>query len=558
MAKREHDIVIVGAGAGGGAAAWSLSRHGYSVLVIEAGPFYDPHKDYLLDTPGWEKSQFPNRSKHKGRYTFGEMQKLDERREDLHSWNHSLGKGNETSRRKPKRYHHMRGVGGSTLVFSGEAHRLNPASMKMKSRYGVGADWPLTYADLEPYYCQAEKVIGVAGQEGDTVRYRSEPYPLPPHSLSYGSTKIRDGAKKLGLSWRQNSVAILSEPFDGRPQCNYCANCHRGCPRSDKGSADVTFMKKALASGNCTVNHDCQVTRIEAGESDEVGAVLYVDGEGKEGIAKARVVIISCGAVETPRLLLLSQNARASRGLANESGLVGKNFLETLSFTSSGNYPESLGSYRGLSVDSICWDFNGPDGIRGVIGGCRISTGVSEADFLGPISYATRVVKGWGREHKEGMRKTFGRVLTVGAMGESLPNEKSYIDLDPREKDELGLPAARINSYVDDMGVGRLQFMGGIVREIIDASGVEKIFEEFCTYDFFNSTHVFGTCRMGDDPESSVVNAYCRSHRWKNLFIVDGSVFPSSGGGESPSLTIEALAIRTGDRIHELEGKGEL
>jgi choline dehydrogenase-like flavoprotein len=452
----------------------------------------------------------------------------------------------------------MRGVGGSTLVFSGEAHRLHPDSMKMRSRFDVAADWPLDYAELETYYSRAERLVGVAGPSDTFPRFRSEPYPLPGHRQGYASLKIKEGCRKLGLNLVQNSVAILPRSYDDRPDCNYCANCNRGCPRTDKGSVDVTFMRKAVQSGLCTVMTGCQVTNVEAGSDDRVRSVHYVDGNGKKRTAYGRVVIVACGAVETPRLLLLSKNRYAPEGIGNESGNVGRHFMETLSWMSSALHEESLGSFRGIPSDSICWDFNAPDSIPGVIGGCRFAVGTSEADLIGPINYAQRVVKGWGRRHKEEMRRSFGKVITVSGIGESIPHERSFIDLDPSEMDTFGKPVARIHTYVDEMSLQRLDFMSKTIREILVASGAKRIFEEYGSYDYFNSTHVFGTCRMGNDPQESVVNRYCRSHKWRNLFVVDASVFPSSGGGESPSLTIEALALRTAEHIHEQMKKGDL
>jgi len=269
-------------------------------------------------------------------------------------------------------------------------------------------------------------------------------------------------------------------------------------------------------------------------------------------------VIVACGAVETPRLLLASNGKYAPDGLANESGQVGRNFMETLSWTCSGLHPEPLASYRGVPSDSICWDYNAPDAIPGVIGGCRFSTSVAEADLLGPINYAKRVVGGWGRKHKAAMREQFGHALTVGAIGESLPNAQSFIDLDPDEADDTGKPLARIHSHLDDRELKRLDFMARTAREILEASGVKERVEEYGTYDYFSSTHVFGTCRMGRDSKESVVDPFCRSHRWRNLFIADASVFPSSGGGESPSLTIEALALRTAGQIAGLAERRDL
>lgn len=558
MTGPDYDAVVIGSGAGGGAVAMALCRQQLRVLVLEAGPIYDPAKDYRLAEHTWEQDQFPYKARSKGRQTFAPLQPLEERWQDLRSWNRVSGRTNKSDRRKPYAYHHVRGVGGSTLHFTGEAHRLHPQAMQMHSRFGVAADWPFDYATLEPFYCEAERIIGVAGPAQDPVRWRSEPCPLAAHELSYASRKLAGGCKKLGLNWMPNSVAALSRPYDGRPGCNYCGNCTRGCPRRDKGSVDVTFMHKALASGYCTLQTGCQVTRIEAGPNDRVTGVHYVDGDGKEKTAGGKIVVVACGAVETPRVLLASRGKHAADGLANESGLVGRHFMETLFWTCSGLHPEQLASYRGLPSDSICWDFNAPDAIPNVIGGCRFSNSVAEADLVGPINYAKRVVGGWGQAHKAEMREQFGRILTVGAIGESLPDPQSYIDLDPDETDVVGTPLARIHSYLDDRELQRLAFMAKTAREILQASGVKELVEEYGTYDFFSSTHVFGTCRMGKGSQDSVVDPYCRSHRWRNLFIVDASVFPSSGGGESPSLTIEALALRAAIHIGGLANRHEL
>jgi choline dehydrogenase-like flavoprotein len=187
-----------------------------------------------------------------------------------------------------------------------------------------------------------------------------------------------------------------------------------------------------------------------------------------------------------------------------------------------------------------------------VVGGCRFTPTTAEADLAGPINYANRVVGGWGHSHKIRMREQFGHVLSIGGIGESLPDPGSFIDLDPEQKDVFGLPKARIHSHLAETELKRLDFMAKTCRRILLAAGVEKPFEEYGAYDNFNATHVFGTCRMGDDPKSSVVDPFCRSHRWRNLLVVDASVFPSSGGGESPSLTIYALALRAAGHFASL------
>lgn len=558
MAPSDADVIVIGSGAGGGAAAWALTRLGARVLLLEAGPEYDPHADYRLDRDDWEQTGFPAKMSHAERQTHAPLQVLEDRWSDLRSWNHLVGRTNTTSRRRFRPYSHVVGLGGSTLHFTGEAHRLNPASMRMRSRFGVAADWPLTYPELEPFYAEAERIVGVAGPAEGSGRPRSAPYPLPAHPLSYATQRLVRGCAALGLTMVPNSIAALSQPYDDRPPCNYCGNCGRGCPRLDKGSVDITFIRRARESGRCDVRTLSPVVRLETGPGDRIAGVVYTDDTGITRRAAAPAVIVACGAVETPRLLLNSADSRALDGLANESGQVGRNFMETISWVSSGLHPDPLGSHRGLPSDGICWDYNAPDAIPGVVGGCRFSAAHKEIGLNGPIAYAGRVVGGWGRAHKARMRETFGRALSVGAIGENLPNPRAFIDLDPDKRDRAGQPLARIHSHLGETEFQRLAFMAKTARAILDASGAGTLIEEFGSYDTFHSTHVFGTCRMGDDPETSVVDRFGRSHRWRNLFIADASVFPSSGGGESPSLTIEALALRTADHVVRLARRGAL
>lgn len=542
MASQPYDAVIVGAGAGGGAAAWALTQKNLRVLVLEAGPRYDPFSDYQANTPNWEES-FPYKQGSQGKYTFGEMQSLSGQWSHLRSWNRISGRLNPGDMRVAYGYQHVRAVGGSSLHFTGEAHRLNPRSMNMRSRFGVAADWPLDYQELEPYYLKAESVVGVAGPAQDPRCPRSAPYPYSAHAPSYSSMLLRKGFEKKGLRLTDNALAVLPQSREDRLACNYCGCCLKGCPRTDKGTIDVTYLREAELTGRCHILPGCIVTRIETGHRDRVRGVHYVDQQGANFV-EAHNLILAGGAIETPRLLLASRDARSPHGLANESGQVGRNFMETLLWTSNALHPDSLGSHRGLPVDSICWDYNAPDAIPGVVGGCRFSPSVAESDLLGPVNYARRVVKGWGVAHKQKMRQTFGRVLSLSGICESLPHQRSYVDLDPVVRDANGQPVARIHSHVDDMAIRRIEFMARMCREILAESGAKDIFEEFSSYDIFSSTHVFGTCRMGKDVNAAVVDAWCRSHRWKNLYIVDASVFPSSGGGESPGLTIQALALR--------------
>jgi choline dehydrogenase-like flavoprotein len=550
MTSKHFDAIVIGAGAGGAAAAWRLCEQGLAVLLLEAGPRFDPSRDYKLNQPDWERHLFPEPPGSRGAFTIGQLDQLDPADGELRSWNRAVGplvRGESRQAMGPG-YWHVQGVGGSTLHFVGESHRLHPAAMKLRSGHGAGHDWPIDYADLEPYYGLCEAIVGVAGPETQGERWRSAPFPLPAHPLSPPARQLVRAGQQLGMAWQANSRAALSAVYDGRPACNYCANCSRGCPLGDKGSADVTFIRKALATGRLTLKPSSPVARIHCQASGRIDFIEYIEGKKQQRV-ETPLLVLAAGAVQTPRLLLANRSRHFPEGLANTSRQVGRNFMETLFWNSTGLVAGLANSHAGLPSDAICWDFNRPDAIAGTIGGCRFNSSTQEIGFTGPIAYASRLLDGFGKGLKDKLRNNFGSALSVGAIGEFLPNNGSYVDLDPSQKDRLGLPLPRLNSSLGPENIKRLRFMAEKSRQLLKAAGVEDVLEEFGAWDSFSATHVFGTCRMGADSRSSVVNAECRSHDHANLYITDASVFPSSGGGESPSLTIHALATRAADHI---------
>ena len=548
--KPAFDAVVIGAGAGGAAAAWRLCEQGLQVLLLEAGPRFDPARDYKLDQPDWERHGFPELPGSQAELSFGAFDQLDPAEQELRSWNRATGlrvRGESRQALGPG-YWHVMGVGGSTLHFVGESHRLHPQAMRLKSDHGAGCDWPIDYADLEPYYSLCEQLVGVAGPTLQSQRWRSAAFPLPAHPLSPAALRLVAAGRQLGMHWQENSRAALSVAFDGRPACNYCGNCSRGCPLGDKGSADVTFIRKAQQSGRLTLKSGCTLVRMHAGRHGRIDAIEYVEGKTLQKISTP-ILVLAAGAVQTPKLLLASHSRFYPEGLANSSRQVGRNFMETLFWSSSGMAPDLANSHVGLPSDAICWDFNDPAAIAGVVGGCRFHSNVQEIGLVGPVAYASRLVGGFGAALKAGVRDCFGRCLSVGAVGEFLPNPETFVDLDPLRRDRLGIPLPRIHARLGAQELLRLRFMAGQARRLLKAAGVSDLVEETGSWDTFSATHVFGTCRMGTDCASSVVDASGRSHDHPNLYIADASVFPSSGGGEAPSLTIHALAVRTADFI---------
>jgi choline dehydrogenase-like flavoprotein len=360
---------------------------------------------------------------------------------------------------------------------------------------------------------------------------------------------LGEAASSLGLRWEANPRAALSLPYDGRPPCNYCGGCSRGCPRRDKGSVDQTYIRHALQTGRCEVRARSTVLALLHGDKRVVRGVRYVDDHGRQHTEHARVVILAAGAIETPRLLLANTSRLAPRGIGNERGLVGRHFMETLYWAAMALHPQPQSSHIGLPADAICWSHNRPDAIADVVGGARFFSATLDVDLMGPVAYATRLIEGWGQQHKQRLRASFGHALAIGAIGESLPHPGSFVDLDPTARDEHGMPLARIHSYMDDMACRRLRFMAQTCRAMLKAASCGELRQELGSYDDFSSTHVFGTCRIGVNAQDSVANAQSQVHGWNNLLLCDASTFPSTGGGESPSLTIQAMALRAIDRF---------
>ncbi len=321
-----------------------------------------------------------------------------------------------------------------------------------------------------------------------------------------------------------------------------------------KGSMDVTFIPKAEATGNVEIRPNSVVREITVNKQGKVDSVIYFDSQKTERRQRAKIVVVSAGALESPRLFLNSKSSLFPDGLANSSGTVGRFFMETIIYGVTVLFSEQISSYKGLQIDSRAWDYNEPRGENSFFGG--IVFGVSAFDLLGPLSYAKSLASGWGSEHKDFMREYFGHAVNVFAIGEQLPHEDNKISIDPEVKDFYGIPVAKVTTRLSSNDLEMLSFMSKKCKEILEAAEAEEIVREYSSYDLSLTSHMSGTCRMGTDPKKSVLNSYCQSHDVKNLFVIDGSPFVTEGGGDSPSLTIHAIALRASEYIINEAKKG--
>jgi choline dehydrogenase-like flavoprotein len=420
-----------------------------------------------------------------------------------------------------------------------------PSDFNIYTHDGVGADWPISYEDLVPYYRKVELELGVSGLAGDPWTPHVEPYINPPFPNSYANKIMQRGCDKLGIRLWPTAMARLSRHFDGRPPCIQCGKCKYGCMTRAKSSTDVTYVEKAEATGRVKVLTQSVAAYINVDQGGKPTGVVYYDKQGVAHEQKARIIVVSGGTLQSPRLLLNSSSSRYPHGLANSSGLVGKYFMQHIGWHGVGLFEDRIDSYRGFYGGASTADFaetsRHNDFARGWL--LEFHSGVTT-----PIHCAKQSGGLWGASLKAYMRRTFGHLAGVGLSGEQLPDVRNAIGINPDVKDQYGMPVAHIDYQLFDNDEKLLAAGKKNIEAIIQASGAIKIHS--MNYHFGSSPHNMGTCRMGNDPKTSVINSFCQSHDIPNLFVIDGSCFVT-GGTANPSLTIHAIALRASQYIVE-------
>ncbi|WP_087649785.1 GMC family oxidoreductase, partial [Caballeronia choica] len=423
--------------------------------------------------------------------------------------------------------------------------RFRPEWFKSKSLLGYGADWPLDWREMWRYYAQVEDALKISGPVNYPWGPKRPRYPYRPHELNAAALVLARGAEALGIPWSPAPLATLSAPRGEAHPCVYRGFCVSGCATNAKQSALVTWIPRALAAG-AEIRDLAMVGRIDTNERGLATGVEYFR-EGRWQFQRARNVVVAGYAIETPRLLLMSANGHFPEGLANSSGLVGKNLTVQSNQATWGVMQEEIRWYKGPPSLALTEHWNYTDKGKDFFGGyCYMSQGPLPNAWV-----ATQNGRGlWGEALMREMQK-YNHQAGLKIVGETLPQERNRVTL-ADEKDQYGLPVARVTySFCDNdrrLIAHALDFMG----QALQAAGASEIWNE--TDD---TCHLNGTARMGDDPRTSVVDADCRSWDIPNLWICDGSVFPTVGG-VNPSLTIQAIACRTADRIEVLAARGEL
>lgn len=542
--SEEVDICIVGSGAGGGPMAFELSRAGASVVVLEKGPWYT-EKDFTHD-------------------------EIASSRRDM--WKpfaseeaHLLKTPSHPKARKISEGFIANCVGGGTVHMSGFFYRLHPEDFRMKSRYGKIdgarlADWPITYDDLAPWYDKVEQEVGLSGKAGENPfePKRSSDYPMPPLLANHLAQLVDRGCKALGLHPFQTPRGICSEPFKGRGACVYCKFCGSyGCETGAKSSTLAALIPRAVETDLCEVRPKCMAFEITVDRKGRARSVKYYDEKGEVREQRAKIICVSCTALESARLLLNSKSKPHPKGLANGSGLVGKN----LTFSTLG---KAWGEWELGTL---------PEHLRAVHHSEFLQRSVQDYYFLperkghydkggtlnfllphrNPIFTAERISKRtnpqlWGVELQRALARHHRdvRELEFEVFGEWLPNDGTYVSVDGELKDRWGIPSATVHVDPHPEAVHNTQLLVQKGLEVFRKGGAGRTGIESNAGITWVLQH--GTTRFGKDPAHSVLDPSCRAHEVENLYVVDGSFMPSSGGVPT-TLTIMANSFRVADIV---------
>jgi choline dehydrogenase-like flavoprotein len=502
------DYCIIGVGSAGGVLVQRLARAGFRVVGLEAGPFWDTEKDWVSDEKGSHELYWNDL-----RITGG--------KDPLALGSNNSGKG----------------VGGGSVHWAAFAPRFHPSDFRVYSEDGVGADWPISYWDLKPYYELLEREIPIAGPAwfpwGDPHGHPYGPHPLG----GVGDVLVR-GCTKLGIrTVAGGPVAILSASHGDRPHCIYRGFCLQGCKVGAKASTLITHVPDAITHG-AEIRAHSMAARINLREDGRVDGVVYFDREGKERFQRARAVIVSGYAIETPRLLLNSACPGHHHGLANSSGTLGKYLMAQAGNVVAGRFDELIRLYKAPPAHALTEEFYETDKRRDFARGFAIQT-------VGPlpVAFAKQMVAamgawGWGLRR---VMMDYNHWATLGVLGEILPWEDNRVEL-AEEKDQYGLPVAKVTFNLHDNDRKLIEFGKNKVMEVMWAAGAKQVVQES------RYAHLVGAARMGNDPSTSVVDKFGRTHDIPNLFICDGSILPTQGSA-NPGLTIQALAARTADYL---------
>ncbi len=514
--SEEVDFAVVGTGAGGGPLIAGLAQQGFTVVGFDAGAYFRPLEDFASDETHQTKVYWTDE-----RLSLGE---------------NPIQMGGKNS---------GKAVGGSTVHFAMVSLRFRPEWFKSRSVLGYGADWPVDWREMWEYYTKAERALAISGPVTYPWGPKRPRYPYRAHPINGAAALLAKGAEALGYEWTETPLATVSAPRGDSPPCVYRGFCRTGCSTNAKQSQLVTFIPLALSAG-AEIRDLAMVGRIETGPDGRATGVHY-HREGKWRFQRAKNVIVAGYAIETPRLLLLSANDQFPNGLANSSGLVGKYFMVQSNQAAFGYMDEEVRSYKAPPSPTITEHWNYEDKKDFFGGYCWMAQGPLPQEWAAILTGSRDL---WGEALRQEMTR-YNHGVGLKMVGEMLPQLQNRVEL-ADEVDQYGLRIAKVFYTWSDNDKAMIKHALDQMVMSLQAVGAKDIFRQEN-----DTNHLAGTARMGFDRETSVVDTNCRSWDIPNLFICDGSIFPTTGG-VNPSLTITALAMRASDRIGAMARRGAL
>jgi choline dehydrogenase-like flavoprotein len=543
LGREIFDVCIVGSGAAGGIAAKELTEMGLRVVVLERGEWFSPSR-FRTHVPPY---QLPYRGFREGHGT-----------NDFTGFLFSKHPSTSDPGGEEIDYALLPAVGGKTLLWDAFSWRMGERDFQGRP---AGDDWPITYQDLAPFYDRAERFMGVCGTREGIAAVPDGDY-LKPITLRCGERIIQKAClEKLGPQYRMFPVrkAINTEPHGGRPVCHNCGHCMRGCDVDAKYTSANSAIPAALGTGKLVLATGAVVREIELEDTgDRVRSVICVHAPTRQEYrVRARVIALACGSVEDARILLMSKSRRFPQGLANSSGWVGKNLVSEMGVGIFG-YLESMVGGRVVNDDgtgthgaiaNLYYEKNSPHFARGY----GLYVGAERPQIPGLL----RALRGMGAEFKKRVREVYPALVYVGAAGEILAHSDNYVDLDPGEKDEFGLPLPRFHFQFHENELAMARDMLEKCQTLLEVSGGVRLAPQEIPRPDFDGENLVGLARMGNDPRTSVVNSSNRAHDLKNLWILDGASF-TSYAEKNPTLTVITVAMRAAHHLAEALRKGEV
>lgn len=555
-----YDVCIVGSGAGGGMAAYTLTQAGANVAVIEAGPLWYASEDSKMLEWAY---QSPRRGRATKERQFGEFDAA------LGGWELE---GEPYTHAPGSRFDWFRSrmLGGRTNHWGRISLRFGPYDFHRKSIDGLGEDWPITYEDVKPYYDRVDRLIGLFGSYENLPNEPNGIFQPPPRPRCY-ELVVKEAADKLRVTCIPSRLSIITKPLNNRAACHYCSQCNRGCTTKSNFSSPDVLLKPALATGKLTIIPNAMAREVMVDANGRASGVAYIDKQtGQDQLVRARVVVLAASALESARLLLNSRSSSFPQGLANSSGTVGKYITDTTGSDLGGFIPRLAGGlphnedgvggmhlYMPWWLDNAKLDF--PRGYHiEVWGGRRMPS----YGFMGGIQRYPGG-GGYGQDLKDLYRRNYGAVVGFSGRGEMIPNDDCYCEIDPDTVDRWGIPVLRFHWKWSDHEIKQVKHMQDTFEALIHEMGGTLLWNKAGPERDYGIApggriiHELGAARMGADPKTSVLNPHCQAWDVKNLFVADGGPFVSQAD-KNPTWTILALSMRTSDYIADQMKKGAL